>query len=885
MNIRFLSPLVMITLMAVAAQGECLDRAVVQWTNNDISLAGGNQASQNDWSGGPGEQGPVTSFGNRFHLPDDVAWASGNLALGVSIDSHTYHLVDDNFREAYSVCAADLDGDGDLDLAGAAVWYDDISWYENLDGDGTQWRKRVVELFLDGARSVHYGDIDSDGDLDLVGAGRYANDIIWVENANGVFTSWSTHYVDQEFSGASWVHSEDMDGDGDADVLGAAAFDDDVTWWENSDGSGTAWIEHVIDGDYNAARVAKAVDFDLDGDMDVATGSGIGGSADMAWYENIDGQGLSWEKHDVSGAFTFLTSATAADMDGDGDTDMVGSATGLLYDGVYWAENLDGSGTSWADHALPIGQYEYVPGTHPVDLDQDGDMDVLGTGCHDFSTRNVIWWENRDGLGTSWLQHIIGPNFEGVMINAADINADGHPDVVCAGEWEWEIAWWDGVRSYKGYGTLESSILDSNDSPLWGGIDWSGDEPAGTFISMAVRSSDDHTAMGPWSEPLTEPGGLEGILAPGHRYLQYKAILESFDSAVTPTLTDVNFDWTGGYVPGNPFIIVGPGASPTNAPLVRLFPPENGAAHDLEFPAYGATGYGVGVSCGDLDGDGLDELLTGAGPGAVYGPHVRGFSSEGTPLPGLSFLAYGTNKWGVNVAAGDIDGDGFAEVVTGAGPGAVFGPHVRAFDYDGTPGVTPVPGVSYFAYGTNKWGVNVAAGDIDGDGFAEIVTGAGPGAVFGPHVRGWNVDGGAAAALPAVSWMAYGTNLYGVRVTCGDLDGDGIDELITAPGPSPAFAAHIIGWNYDGASVTALPGFSFLAWPADEAHYGAQVDSGADLDLDGHDELVVAPGPDPDMESPVNLYIYDDQQVSLWLSLEAFPDGWTHGASVAVGRY
>ncbi len=75
------------------------------------------------------------------------------------------------------------------------------------------------------------------------------------------------------------------------------------------------------------------------------------------------------------------------------------------------------------------------------------------------------------------------------------------------------------------------------------------------------------------------------------------------------------------------------------------------------------------------------ELLTGAGPGAIYGPHVRGFTIDGEPVDGLNFLAYGTNKWGVNVAAGDLDGDGKDEIITGAGPGAVFGPHVRAFSY------------------------------------------------------------------------------------------------------------------------------------------------------------------------------------------------------------
>ncbi len=131
-------------------------------------------------------------------------------------------------------------------------------------------------------------------------------------------------------------------------------------------------------------------------------------------------------------------------------------------------------------------------------------------------------------------------------------------------------------------------------------------------------------------------------------------------------------------------MVTGPGPAYENPPLVRVFPPEQDAVHEYEFEAYGPDHYGVNVTCGDVNGDLLDEILTGAGPGEIYGPHVRGFEVDGTPLPGLSFLAYGTNKYGVNVAAGDIDGDGFDEIITGAGPGAVFGPHVRGWDYDGT---------------------------------------------------------------------------------------------------------------------------------------------------------------------------------------------------------
>ena len=87
--------------------------------------------------------------------------------------------------------------------------------------------------------------------------------------------------------------------------------------------------------------------------------------------------------------------------------------------------------------------------------------------------------------------------------------------------------------------------------------------------------------------------------------------------------------------------------------------------------------------------------------------------------PGLA----AASRMGVNVSAGDIDADGYDEIITGAGPGAVFGPHVRAFDFDGTAPVVAVPGVSYFAYGTMRYGVNVAAGDLDaGDAGVDVGT-------------------------------------------------------------------------------------------------------------------------------------------------------------------
>jgi len=374
----------------------------------------------------------------------------------------------------------------------------------------------------------------------------------------------------------------------------------------------------------------------------------------------------------------------------------------------------------------------------------------------------------------------------------------------------------------------------------------------------------------PWNSPCVDAGDPQGPAVAG---------TTRTDGYPDTGVTDMGFHYP---VATPPLIIAGPGPSADNPPLVRVFPAEQDALHLVEFSAYGAPGFGVNVATARLDGQEWMSVIAGPGPGQVFGPHVRGFELDGTPLPGLSFFAYGTLKYGVNVCAGDLDGDGADELVTGAGPGAVFGPHVRAFRYQsGT--VAAIPGISFFAYGTLKHGVNVTCGDLDGDLRAEIVTGAGPGAVFGPHVRGWTVVDGAVQPMAQVSYLAYGTPRFGVGVACGDVDGDGMDEILTAPGPSPQFGAHVRGWNCDGSAVAAIPGISFFAWPAGEAHFGARVSSGVDIDGDGRDDILVAPGPDPAFGSAVQAFGYSAGETAGLFSFEAF-DGLAGGATVAALR-
>ncbi len=217
-----------------------------------------------------------------------------------------------------------------------------------------------------------------------------------------------------------------------------------------------------------------------------------------------------------------------------------------------------------------------------------------------------------------------------------------------------------------------------------------------------------------------------------------------------------------------------------------------------------------------------------------------------------------------------------SRLVTGPGPSVENPPQVNVF----LP-LQDATAVSQFsAYGADAWGVNVGCGRIVDTENDSIITGPGPGEIYGPHVRGFQSDG---TPLPGVSFLAYGTNRYGVNVAAGDLDGDGIDELLTAPGPSLAFASHVRGWNVDGGTAVPLDGCSFFAWSPTLPRFGAQIASGIDLDGDNRHEIVVGAGPDPSIGSPIRVFEYRDSIVSLNFSLEAYPSGWTHGVTVAVG--
>ncbi|MFN7974306.1 MAG: DNRLRE domain-containing protein [Acidobacteriota bacterium] len=304
-------------------------------------------------------------------------------------------------------------------------------------------------------------------------------------------------------------------------------------------------------------------------------------------------------------------------------------------------------------------------------------------------------------------------------------------------------------------------------------------------------------------------------------------------------------------VPSGLDLVAGQGLAQTNPNEVAVL---NGAGQPtgVDFLAYAAGQWGVNVSAADIDG-GLAEIVTGPGPGAVFGPQCRAFDRAGASIARVNFFAYGTLRYGLNVSAPNVDGDATREIVTGPGPGAVFGPHVRGFNYDGNV-LAAIAKISFFSYGTLKFGVNVRGGSIDADGFDEIETGPGPGSIFAPQVRGFDYDGTAISAIAKVNFNAFTTLQYGVNLAVGEADGDAYAEIACAPGPGAGagFPARFLGFDYDASSIAAMPGYDVTAFATS---YGGRP-SLADLDADGTLDLSAAPGPAPSAPSSSKLYTY-----------------------------
>ena len=347
------------------------------------------------------------------------------------------------FTESSVVKAADLNGNGNIDIVGvsnatgrgsaSAI----VALVNNGNGDfnSTITVGSIFSVDFQGRvtiTDVAMGDFDGDGLLDLVSSHWDdftfgSGELLWYRNnGNNTFSKQSIGSINGFDYGIEVI---DMDGDGDMDIICAFTFGSTIKWYDNN-GSGSFTQRDVFD--IGQPSAVKAGDIDQDGDVDiVVTDRFFNG---VSWLENNGSENFS--EHVVSNNLSSPRSVFLADLDNDGDLDI--SSASFNDNKVSWFENNGDLTQEWDEVSISniaLGAEEIVVG----DIDGDGFMDLLSASSSD---DRIAWYEN-EGNGT-FTEFEIDISLNGTnSLDRADIDGDGDLDVVGFSSADNQIVWYE----------------------------------------------------------------------------------------------------------------------------------------------------------------------------------------------------------------------------------------------------------------------------------------------------------------------------------------------------------------------------------------------------------------------------------------------------------
>jgi FG-GAP-like repeat len=382
-------------------------------------------------------------------MDDEIAWYE-NESIHRNATFPTQSVISIANNGPRTVFAADIDGAGDADIISATFIGFGISWYENTDGVGSFGPKQVISATAENIWSVYAADIDSDGDLDVLAVSTTNSEITWYENTDGTGTFGAKQIISTAADQPTSVYAADMDSDGDIDVLSASYNDDEIAWYENTDGAGTFGTQQIISTTADNAQSVFAADVDGDGDLDVLSASA--NDDKIAWYENTNGSGTFGTQQIISTSADWANSVFTADVDGDGDLDVL-SASGLD-NKIAWYENTDGAGIFGTQQIISTVAID-AQSVFAADMDNDGDIDVLSASYDD---DKIAWYENTDGAGTFGSQQVISTAADGAYsVFATDVDGDGDLDALSVSVRDDKIAWYENCGGQFALATADTA--------------------------------------------------------------------------------------------------------------------------------------------------------------------------------------------------------------------------------------------------------------------------------------------------------------------------------------------------------------------------------------------------------------------------------------------
>ena len=362
------------------------------------------------------------------------------------------HTVATNFDRVSGLFIADIDDDDDQDIIGAAINSNEVAWWRNDGGNPIQWTKEVIDDNYAGAIYLCAEDINGDGHIDLIATAAIAHQVCWWSNSGTVPIQWTKHLIASNYTEAHGIMAIDLNKDEKMDIVSTAAALNKITWWKNETGLGTSWIEQTIDNNFNYTQSICSGDFNLDGNTDIVAAAL--NANQIAWYKNDGGNPIQWTKQTIINNFSMAHSVEVCEINGDSLPDILGAAY-VANEIAYW-QNMGGNPITWEKHSID-NSYSGPLEVCAADIDCDGDIDVAGTaGIGD----EVAWWSNEGGNPVQWVKHIIKTNFyDAWPISLADIDNDGDVDVVAGSSSLDEIRWWEN-NSTVGVKDINSLLQD-----------------------------------------------------------------------------------------------------------------------------------------------------------------------------------------------------------------------------------------------------------------------------------------------------------------------------------------------------------------------------------------------------------------------------------------
>ncbi len=653
----------------------------------------------------------------------------------------TTHVITTSAAGARGVHAGDIDGDGTMDIVSASYSDDTVAWYKN---DGAQnFTVQNITTTADGAVAVDVVDVDGDGDLDVLSANVNANTIVWYENTAGNGSAWSNHTIYGSAAGTYSVHAADIDSDGDIDVASSFSNSDTVAWFEN-DGSQNFTL-HIITTSADGAYDARIVDVDGDGDMDIACAAYDAGT--VFWCQNDGAQNFTINNISTSAGGAVVVHA--GDMDGDGDTDLLSAAfTAGTFD---WYENTARDGSAWTTRNIDTGA-SGARWIRAVDIDRDSDLDVVVAVA---GQDKVAWYENKTVhptpvFGTA--QTVSSATLDYPRhLGVADFDRDGDLDILAASLNNNKLTWWenDGTETFEGH--IINSSLDRLFMTSAADVDGDGDMDV-----LAISENDDKVT---WFENLDGRGGFGNPATNGQLITSYPdggryAIAADMDGdSDLDVLRCAHLnDKIAWYENGNAW----------DEHVITEDP-------DGPDPSQGESDCPMSAIAVDFDGDGDLDVLA-----ASYDDDkIAWYQNDGSGGFGGQILISNQMNGAYIVRAGDIDGDGDSDVVATA----FLGDQITWYenlDGEGNFGTSGSNQKVICSPADGACGLNLA--DVDGDGDLDVLS-----AIHGDRTISWfeNKDGKGYFGNPSSSQKVLHTFASTAHdVVAADMDRDGDLDVV-----------------------------------------------------------------------------------------------------------